>query len=503
MMDRTNRRLSSYSGVGVLSDIVNLTASTPTRSQAGNGRSKKGKGSESEPDSSFGLAADLACFQPPKPKRANMLDLSGPKTVCKPFQVAKKKPTTESTRNASRRQPGGGCGVDKPAASKSAGVKRSARSVKKAQDAAEGADASNFTPPHSAEPDTSFPILESDDEVEKKVKLACDSTRKKRNRRKTVCFGDWVTGTPPPALKNRAAKASSREVEPSEDPEARSGEGDLVATPPRQTVVDSCGKNGGAKTPSHAEILKMSKELNSLANNLLPETPGTTEKAGRQTLKERLAESWCGKSYYERLAEVTSNGEGAVQDEEEGEETLDNLQSKLEEALKMTKSKKAKKAKGDKKISARTRRRKTMSFVSTRTITEEKEQPKALDLDSPIQATKKECEEDVEERRKSWADVVADKTEETELVTSEEADEEAKRRKAKDAKKDDLIRKLRAELDEATRKSIVLECQKEQLEEEKSSMKSSLDRLKSFATQLTQQVLELNSELDTLSARCT
>ena len=137
-----------------------------------------------------------------------------------------------------------------------------------------------------------------------------------------------------------------------------------------------------------AEILNMSKELNSLASTLLPETPGTVEKgtctytlqhtilhtvasaslqctqwaqekkereilmkpmnvstilsssclliSGGLTLKERLAESWCGKSYYERLAEMSSY-EGDAQESDEEDATIDDLQSALQNALSKTK----------------------------------------------------------------------------------------------------------------------------------------------------------------------
>ena len=109
------------------------------------------------------------------------------------------------------------------------------------------------------------------------------------------------------------------------------------------------------KTPSHAEILNMSKQLNSLASTLLPETPGTVEKGvgGGLSLKERLAESWCGKSYYERLAEMTETSNDLGDDQDDGE-TLDDLQSTLENALNMSKktrrrstTNKIKKAKGN------------------------------------------------------------------------------------------------------------------------------------------------------------
>ena len=76
-------------------------------------------------------------------------------------------------------------------------------------------------------------------------------------------------------------------------------------------------------------------------------------------MKERHAESWCGKSYYERLAEMTSNEAGAEDNEEEDGETIDNLQTKLLEALGSGKpgAGKAKKQKGERKPSAKGRGR--------------------------------------------------------------------------------------------------------------------------------------------------
>jgi hypothetical protein len=389
----------------------------------------------------------------------------------------------------------------------------------------------------------------------KDVALACNSTRKKRNRRKTVCFGDWVTGTPPPAISRGRNSQKNEQLKGGETLLVEPAAAQVVTPPPRNNFFE---KQQVPKTPSHAEILNMSKELNSLASTLLPETPGTVEKGGL-TLKERLAESWCGKSYYERLAEMNSYEGG----EESGaeDETIDDLQSALQNALSKTKvsSRKTtttttpnpkKKVQTEKSKSNRRKstRRISSSFsksgdcllrrgsqdqVETKcqpqnnTVVVEDPDPSTNDDDKKALNTM----EEEENRRKSWADVVADTNELAEegaqdsqplaLEESTSNQEEALKpaalvsvesdavdlaseigyREALDEKQS-LIDSLHSKLAEERRKNVVLECQKEELTEEKTHLKASLARLKDFASQLSQQVLELNRELDHLSENC-
>lgn len=164
-------------------------------------------------------------------------------------------------------------------------------------------------------------------------KLACDSTRKRRNRRKTICFGDWVTTTPPDEAKPSKRTAKPREIARAAPASGETTPQGLLATPaapnaapepsfgsaiPAQTCARMTAIAARSprvpKTPSHAEILAMSRALNAVAVSVLPGTPGgglgkdaSEEFSGQsaedgKTLRERLAESWNGKSYYERLA---------------------------------------------------------------------------------------------------------------------------------------------------------------------------------------------------------
>lgn len=255
-------------------------------------------------------------------------------------------------------------------------------------------------------------------------------------------------------------------------------------------------------------------------------------------MKERLAESWCGKSYYERLAEMTSNEAGAEDNEEEDGETIDNLQTKLLEALGSGKpgAGKAKKQKGERKPSAKGRgRRKTMgamaiasttattaaSTAATKKVTKPKRKKKVKDDDA---------DEAGGNRRKSWADIVADTpvvqedpaplqqslqidpvpslpSHEATAIVPTAAPEAARAAREREQEmisdlqaKDQTIAGLRAELEEAKRKQVVLECQKERMAEEKAAMGQSLERLRQVAQSLTRQVSDLNGEISALSS---
>ena len=292
-----------------------------------------------------------------------------------------------------------------------------------------------------------------------------------------------------------------------------------IETPPSQKLhSDSCKKLAPSsaavcvKTPSHAEILNMSKELNSMASNLLPETPGTTEKSGRLTLKERLAESWCGKSYYERLAEMTCNESAEPLDADE-DDTIEDLQSLLQDAL--NKSKSSKKIKKNKK-----NRRRRSSMNKSKLLKKSSSTPEAVKSGAISEEAEGDLdtEEGEKNRRKSWADVVATtastSTDESNLTPYEVSCDPGRKPEEGDgvvaaaytaaaaavaAEESSLIKSLKAELEEAKRRNVVLECQKEELMEDKTCLKSKLKSLKQVAQQLTEQVFTLNTELDALS----
>ena len=334
----------------------------------------------------------------------------------------------------------------------------------------------------------------ADEDVEAKVKLACDSARKKRTRRKTVCFGDWVTNSPPPAIAKARAEVAAEVA------------GDRLSTPPRAAGPSepSATASNGCKTPSHAEILNMSKQLSTMASTLLPETPGTTEKGGGPTLKERLAESWCGKSYYERLAEMN----GADQAEEEDDETIDDLQSKIQEALSGVRASKkkpaARRAKAaESRRQTRQGRRRTMGAGALEVPQRIAESPEAAVVEAPAAEVAPTppppADAEEESRRKSWADVVADAGAPADSDAQQAAGQATLER---EGEKDELIRSLKSDLEESKRKQVVLECQKRGLQEDKEEMRASLCRLREFASELTGLVSALTREVDALSARC-
>ena len=231
------RRDRRYSGVGVLSEIVNLSATPKASSGDAKNRSKKKNAS------SFGLAAEIARFQPPKAKYQNQNQNDETSSVskdaadalaCNSKSERAQEPKRSLTRPAggsfkafkptkivSRNSKTGGTGISDISGGRGGrggggdGKKSKMKSVEKAKSWVEEDQTKlkqiqenrMLTPPTGAEcvagegtrtPEAVVQPPPSEEKIMEKVKLACDSTRKKRNRRKTVCFGDWVTGTPPP-----------------------------------------------------------------------------------------------------------------------------------------------------------------------------------------------------------------------------------------------------------------------------------------------------------------
>ena len=138
--------------------------------------------------SSFGLAAEMASFQPPKPKYHAQL-----------APVKERELNGKSTGDARvNSKPTGSASV--LAESKKTTKAKPFQALGNSKATSDTSAARPFTEEKQAvtPPPTTVSTNTSHVPLSKKASLACDSTRKKGNRRKTVCFGDWVTGTPPP-----------------------------------------------------------------------------------------------------------------------------------------------------------------------------------------------------------------------------------------------------------------------------------------------------------------
>lgn len=138
-------------------------------------------------------------------------------------------------------------------------------------------------------------------------RLACDSARKKRTRRKTCVFGDMVTGSP---LESVLDGAINSPKEQSRKDRRKSIGGNQSQAQHKQGRRKSMAALPSADM-THAEILRMTSELGQLADNLLPGSESVEQKKhpkddalGGRSLHDALKESWKGKSYYERLQEM-------------------------------------------------------------------------------------------------------------------------------------------------------------------------------------------------------
>lgn len=141
-------------------------------------------------------------------------------------------------------------------------------------------------------------------------RLACDSARKKRTRRKTCVFGDMVTGSP---LESVLDGAIASPKDPSRRDRRKSIGGNQSHGQHQQNRRKSMAALPSADM-THAEILRMTSELGQLADNLLPGSESAEQKKppkddalGGRSLHDALKESWKGKSYYERLQEMVGD----------------------------------------------------------------------------------------------------------------------------------------------------------------------------------------------------
>ena len=168
----------------------------------------KGKKTKANAASSFGLAAEIACFQPPKPK-VKVAPARQPSRESEQNKLKGKPAVVPSARKHREAEPSKSTGRPRAFAPRSREARASTPKAEPTQAlplepieeskalTPSGASLDSRGAAEARTPDISKTTATASD-VERKVKLACDSTRKKRNRRKTVCFGDWVTCTPPP-----------------------------------------------------------------------------------------------------------------------------------------------------------------------------------------------------------------------------------------------------------------------------------------------------------------